>query len=515
MPLISLEVPAGVVRHGVESFSRGRWRDANFVRWVNGSLRNIGGWRNREDRTDTNNTTNVTLGTGQTPRGMIAWKENSGTAHIAAGTYNKLWQISEAGTVLDITPAGFTTEGVVDAIDNIGYGGYLFGKGIYGAERPASGVMEEATQWSLGNWGEYLVGCANDDGKIYEWQLDTAATAGVADNPAAVIANAPINNKAIVVTEERFIFALAAQGNKRKIMWCDRENNTLWAPSATNQAGDIELSTGGEIMLGVSVRGKTLILTTDDAHTATYTAPPAVYGFEKVGNNCGAVSRQCAVSIDEGAFWMGLKSFFVFNGGAVQEVPCDVHDYVFDDINISQRTKVFAVHNGQNNELWWFYPSKGSIENDRYVIFDYQERYWNTGNLDRTAGVDAGVFSHPIYAASTGLVYDHEIGSTYADTNELPYAETGTIQLGNGDRLMDITEILPDHESLGAFQIKLKTKNYPNTAETTHGAYTLSSPTSVRVQGREVKVRLEVPTTNPYGFRLGAVRVDAKAGSKR
>jgi hypothetical protein len=24
-----------------------------------------------------------------------------------------------------------------------------------------------------------------------------------------------------------------------------------------------------------------------------------------------------------------------------------------------------------------------------------------------------------------------------------------------------------------------------------------------------------VPSTNPYGFKLGAVRVDAKAGSKR
>lgn len=515
MPLISLDVPAGVVRHGVESFSRGRWRDVNLVRWVNGSLRSLKGWRNRQDRTDTTNTVDVTLGTGQTPRGMLAWKDNTGTAHIAAGTYNKLWQINEAGTLLDITPSGFTTLGSVDAAENLGYGGYLYGKGIYGAERPSSGVTEEVTQWSLGNWGEYLVGCANDDGKIYEWQLDTTNTGGVANNPAAVISNAPTNNKGIVVTEERFIFALAAQGNKRKVMWCDRENNTVWAAAATNQAGDIELSTGGEIMFGVNVRNGTLILTTDDAHLATYSAPPTVYGFQKVGSNCGAISRQCGVAIDEGAFWMGLQSFFMFNGGSVQEVTCDVHDYVFNDMNVSQRSKVFAVHNGQNNELWWFYPSKSSTENDRYVIFDYKEGYWNTGSLDRTAGVDAGVFSHPIYAASTGKLYDHEIGSTYADVAALPHAETGTMQLGNGERIMDITEILPDHESEGAFQIKLKTKNYPNTAETTHGAYTLNSPTSVRVQGREVKVRLEVPSTNPYGFKLGTVRVDAKVGSKR
>lgn len=515
MPLINLNVPAGVVRHGAESFSRGRWRDVNFVRWVNGSLRNLAGWRNRENRINVNSPVEVTLGTGQPARGMLSWKDNTGESHIAAGTYNKLWHISQLGTVVDITPAGFITDGSVSAANNLGYGGYLFGRGLYSTERPTSGILVEATQWSLGNWGEYLVGCANDDGKLYEWQLNATATNGVADNPAAVIANAPTNNKGLVVTEERFIFALAAQGNKRKIMWCDRENNTLWTAAATNQAGDIELSTGGEILLGVSVRGKTLILTTDDAHTATYTAPPTVYGFEKIGSNCGAVSRQCAVAIDEGAFWMGINSFFRYNGSAVQEVSCEVQDYVFEDINVSQRSKVCAVHNGQNNELWWFYPSKDSTENNRYVIYDYKENYWNTGNLDRTAGVDAGVFQHPIYAASTGKIYDHEIGHTYADTTELSYAETGSMQIGTGENLMDVTEILPDHESLGSFQIKLKTKNYPNTAETTHGPYVLTSPTSVRVQGREVKIRLETPSTNAYGYKLGTVRLNAKAGSKR
>ena len=68
---------------------------------------------------------------------------------------------------------------------------------------------------------------------------------------AEPIANAPINNKGIVVTEERFIFALGAGGNSRKVQWCDKENNTQWTPAATNEAGDIELATSGQIMCGV------------------------------------------------------------------------------------------------------------------------------------------------------------------------------------------------------------------------------------------------------------------------
>ena len=61
---------------------------------------------------------------------------------------------------------------------------------------------------------------------------------------------------------------------------------------ATNEAGDIELQTSGQIVCGVRMRGRTLILTTADAHIATYAGPPTVYGFERVGTSCGAVFSQ-------------------------------------------------------------------------------------------------------------------------------------------------------------------------------------------------------------------------------
>ena len=56
----------------------------------------------------------------------------------------------------------------------------------------------------------------------------------------------------MVVTEERFIFALGAGGNPRKVQWCDREANTVWSPAATNEAGDFELVTSGQIMCGLT-----------------------------------------------------------------------------------------------------------------------------------------------------------------------------------------------------------------------------------------------------------------------
>jgi hypothetical protein len=96
------------------------------------------------------------------------------------------------------------------------------------------------------------VAANQDDGKLYQWELNTAT-------PAAVITNAPTSCRSLVVSEERFLFALGAGGNPKLVQWSDRENNTIWTPSATNEAGDLELQTTGLIMCGVRVRGQTLI----------------------------------------------------------------------------------------------------------------------------------------------------------------------------------------------------------------------------------------------------------------
>lgn len=215
---------------------------------------------------------------------------------------------------------------------------------------------------------------------------------------AQPVSNAPVNNLGVIVTEERFIFALGSENNSRLIKWCDRENRTDWTASATNEAGDIELQTSGQILCATRSRGSTVILTDFDCHQATYVGPPYVYSFQRVGTHCGAVSRKSVVSTDRGVFWYGQENFFYFDGNQVQVVPCDVHDYVFGDFNTSQQSKIWAFVNGTHQEIWWFYPSSGSTEVDRYVAYDFMENHWLVGELSRTAGVARGVFTYPILA---------------------------------------------------------------------------------------------------------------------
>lgn len=492
MTLIPLDIPPGVHSNGTDLESAGRWRSASLVRWRDGSLRPVGGWQLRKQ--------DAVAGVA---RGAWSWRTNSGDRWVALGSASALWVVSGSNTATDITP-GTLTSGNVDATLNTGFGGGFYGSGFYGTPRTDSGTYADATTWALDNFGQNLVACNPTDGKIWEWTLNTA-------NDAVVVTNAPTGNLSILVTEERFLFALGADSNPRLVQWCDREDNTTWTAAATNEAGQQELQTSGQIMAGIRTRGQSLILTDIDAHTATYIGPPFVYGFERVGTSCGLVARKAVAASDAGVFWMGRNDFYAFNGASVQSIPCDVHDYVFGDINRTQISKAWAMTVGQQGEIWWFYPSASSSEVDRYVAFDYKEGHWLVGELARTTGVDRGVFTYPLMTDTGGELYEHEVGVNYDGATV--FAESGPIAIGVGDALMHVNELIPDEKTQGDVTATFKTRYYPQGDETSFGPYTMANPTSVRFNGRQIRMRVTGNTASDW--RVGTMRLDARAGGRR
>jgi hypothetical protein len=490
---IPIKLPPGIYRNGTEYQAAGRWYDANLVRWYENTLRPVGGWRKRSS----------TQITGMC-RGFLNWRDNSATRHTALGTHSTLYVMSESGTIKDITPAGFTA-GTGDAIVKTGYGYSDYGKFSYGVARPDLGSITPATTWSLDTWGEYLVACSNADGKIYEWQLDFATP-----TLAAAITNAPTGNKAVLVTAERILFALGAGGNPRKVQWCDQENNTLWTPDTDNLAGDFELATPGALLAGKRVKGINLLFTDVDVHTAQYVGAPFVYGFEKAGSGCGLISAQAVAAIDTAAIWMSKSGFWIYDG-YVKPLPSDVSDYIFGNINFNQSSKVYAIHNSQYGEIWWYYPSSASNENDSYVTYNYRENHWAVGTLARTAGTDAGVFSRPMAVSVDGYVYEHEVGFDYDGASV--FAESGPVQIGNGDNIMSVREVIPDEQALGEAVVSFTARNYPTGAEVSFGPYSAANPTSVRFSGRQINMKVTGAVLADW--RVGVMRLDAVAAGKR
>jgi len=490
--LIPINLQPGILRNGTEYQSKARWFDANLVRWYEGTLRPVGGWRKRASGQVTGKC-----------RGILTWRTNVNARWIALGTHSNLYVMNEAGSITDITPVGFTS-GNADATLNLAYGGGPYGLFAYGTPRADTGTLTPATTWSLDNWGEYLLGCSNADGKIYEWDLNTG-------NDGVALSNAPTSNKAMMVTAERFVFALGAGGNARRVAWCDQENNTMWTPAITNQAGDIDLESSGTIVCGKRLRGVNLIFTDVDVHAAQYQGPPFVYGFERIATGCGVISAQAVAAVESVAYWWSPSGFFMYDG-FVRPLKCEVLDYVTSNLSNVQKSKVYAVANNAFGEVWWFYPSATNDENDSYVVYNYREGHWTIGTLGRTAGTDRGVFSYPLMVSDDGYVYEHEVGVEY--DGSAPFAESGPLELGNGDNIMVARQLIADEKTQGSVSVQFKTRFTPNAAQSTK-SYTIDSNyTPVRFTGRQVAMRVTGTTPNT-DWRVGVMRLDAVQGGQR
>ena len=496
MSLIKLNIPPGVYRNATAYQASGRWYDTNLVRWIDGEMAPIGGWQKFS----------LTPVTG-TCRGLFAWRDNASFRWLAAGTSEKLY-VHDEGSLYDITPVGFSP-GSGSSLPGLGYGALDYGEEDYGDVRSgtASLIIDAAT-WSFDSWGEHLVGCCTADGKIYEWSLNTAT-------PAAVVANAPTVCKFTFVSEQRHLVALGANGDPRLIMWSDAENNTQWSSASTNQAGSWNLNTPGHLRCGVKARGETLLLTTADAHVMRFIGYPLIFSFERVGQQCGISSTNAAVTIDGGIAWFGNDARIYLYNGVVNQVPCDVQDWLESNFAKDRQSEVYGGTLSEQGEAWWFFPAAdGAI---KYVIWNYRTNLWSIGSLDRHAWLDRGVWRYPIAVSSDGYLYQQENGDTNSNVTRVGtmFAETGAMEIDPGERIVDILQILPDEKTNGDVKVTLKCRYTPNGTETTYGPYVVRSDgyTDVRASGRQAKIRVE--PTRDEDWRVGSFRVDVKLAGKR
>lgn len=495
--LINLSLPPGAYRLGTQYQSAGRYYDVNRVRWKGSAIAPIGGWR-RKTAPDVS-----LLGAA---RAIITWRDNGNTVWAAIGTHSKLYAMTLGGAVSDITPDPFTT-GEADSSQAGGYGSGVYSgpadPGSYGMPRPNLSDVQEASVWTLDTLGQHLIGCMEEDGAIHRWTLDTGVEAApLPGAPAAA---------ACFVTNEGAVVALAAGGQAKRVAWSDSEDPTDWTPSATDTAGGINLQTYGTLRCGKRIRGTNLVFTDLDVWTMTPTFDQLVYGFERVGQACGVISKQAVAAIDEKAVWMGPDGFWIFNG-VVQPLPCEVHDKVYGDLNALQGAKVHAVRLAAHSEVWWLYPSAGSNENDRYVSWNYETGVWSFGTLDRTCGTDKSVFLYPLMVDAEGVIYEHEAAHIYTD-GVMPFAEGGPIELGGGEAVMRATALYPDEAAVGQVAASFKLRFEPNGGESLAGPYPLTSKTDVRFTGRQAAIRYD--GIEAADWRVGAFRLEVSPGGRR
>jgi hypothetical protein len=396
--------------------------------------------------------------------------------------------------------------------------------------------------WSHDNFGEDLLINVRDGG-IYYWDKSSGL-----NNRAVLLsglANAnrtpTIANQILVSDKDRHIIAFGCDPETNigtqdplLIRFSSQESLTDWAAETTNTAGDLRLGSGSKIILAVETRQQILVFTDVSLHAMQFLGPPFVFGINTVSENITTASPMCAVAVNDSVFWMGRNEFYVYSG-AVERLPCTVRDYVFSDFNEDQIEKVSAATNSSFSEVWWFYPSASSEENDRYVVFNYAQQIWYYGVLNRTFWIDRGVDKTPVAASSDHYLYNHEVG--FDDGSTVPASaitsriESSQMSLGDGDQFAFLSRIIPDitfrnsTTTTPAVTFTLGVRNFPGGQYLNTDASSVGKTSSVpveqfttevrtRLRGRSFNLKIE-STETEMGWRLGTPRVEVRPDGRR
>jgi hypothetical protein len=401
--------------------------------------------------------------------------------------------------------------------------------------------------WSQSNFGEDLFFTYRGGAPFY-WDASTGVnTRAVYVSSLGGASDVPvIANIAFVSDIFRFAFCFganelgAAPLDPMLIRWSDQEDVANWTPTALNQAGSLRLSQGTEIVAVRQARQEVLVWTDSAVYGLQYLGAPEVWGAQLLGANITVVSPNATIYANNVAYWMGIDKFYYYDG-TVKTLPCTVRSYVFNDINKEQFNQVVCGTNEQFDEVWWFYPSAGATQNNRYVVYNYIDNIWYYGTLSRSAWIDADLRDNPIAATYSNNLVFQEFG---VDCNELGTANpitatitSGEFDIDDGDRFMLINRILPDMTFVGStadapsatmtiLPLENSGSGYYNplsvggnstgtiTRITTVPIEQFTGQVFVRIRGRQIAVKIE-STGLGVTWKLGKPRLDIRSDGRR
>jgi hypothetical protein len=372
------------------------------------------------------------------------------------------------------------------------------------------------------------------NGPIYYWQYTSAITgravllsslSGATDVPAeAMEILVAQNNKHLLA------FGCTPYGggdfDPLLIRWATQDNPRVWTPEVTNSAGFIRVSRGSKIVCATATRQEILVFTDATLSSLQFLGTTDVFGLQELADNISIISPRCVSTVNNTAYWMGKDKFYAYSG-RVETLPCTLRNHVFQNLNYDQVDQIVCGTNEAWNEIWWFYPSANSNINDSYVIYNFLERIWYYGTLERTAWLDSPSREYPV-AVGSNFLYEHENG---VDADTLPLAAEITssdFDLIDGDQFILMRRIIPDIDFSGSTAVApeafmtIKPRNFPGAAYTNvdTGDVIQSSvdiyTEQVFMRARARQMGFKISSTDlGVQWQLGSPRLDGRPDGKR
>lgn len=393
-----------------------------------------------------------------------------------------------------------------------GYGGGDYGDGDYGLDNGSSTSVTPLRQWFFDTWGQDAIGNPTN-GTLYVWIPPFASN----PNMTAISGAPTAMTASFVAMPQQIAVALGAEvsgtQDPKLVRWSDVDDYNDWTASSTNQAGSFRIPTGSRIVGGFQTPFQAIIFTDLDAWAMQYVQPPFIFGFNRIGNNCGLVAARAMAAVQAQVYWMGARQFYMFGGSTgVQTLTCTVWDFIFNNLDTANVDKVFCATNSLFNEVTWFFPSlTGSGEVDSYVKYCTDSGLWDYGMMSRTCWEDQSVLGPPVAVDGDRFIQQHETSNDADDVPMDSYALSSFSEIASGEEFVFVDQVLlnvNDEAANTTLDLVLYSAKNTASAPLSKGPYSVTASTQyvpTRLRGRFLAMRVGSSDSGSF-WRFGALR---------
>jgi hypothetical protein len=454
--------------------------------------------------------------------------------------------VSNAGGTA-ITAAIQIPPGFAYSTYGYGWGTSTWGRGGWGSGSTQP-VNLPQRDWWFDNFDNDLVMNIRN-GAVYYWERGTLPSPGTALGVRAALLSSfagatdvPTEVMQIMVSQgDRHLLAFGATPygggdfDPLLIRWASQDDPFDWTPEVTNTAGFIRVSRGSRIVRAVPTRQETVVFTDSNIYSLQFLGTTDVFSLQELSDNISIAGSRAVTAVNNVVYWMGTDKFFAYSG-RVETLPCSLRNHVFNNLNFNQLDQIICGTNEGWHEIWWYYPTANSNTNDAYVVYNYLEKVWYYGTIERSAWDDSPLRKFPQAIKTTyindidatGVVYNHEQGTNDDTLPMTAFITSSDFDITDGEQFMLMYRLIPDIDFAGSTAAApeatmiIKPHNFPGAAynanetgrviQTTVNQYT--NQLYIRARARQMGFGVE-STGLDTQWQLGSPRLDARPDGKR
>lgn len=339
-----------------------------------------------------------------------------------------------------------------------------------------------------------------------------------------------------VVVLQPYVFAY---GNNGLIKNSNANNPDDWTIGVNKEANEVNVA-GTKIVKGLPLRAGAstpagLFWSLDSLIKVSRAGSD--FRYDTISAQTTIIAPQSVVEYDGIYYWIGVDRFLVYNG-TVNELPNQQNlNWFFDNVNYSQRSKIWAYKNTRYGEIWWFFPFGSATECTHAIIYNVRENCWYDTAHARSAGHSARVFRYPVLfgnelnAGNKYSAFVEEFGvnaiqngtetaiPAHFETHDFGYPTGGAVgeQPAGNDFWTRLYRVEPDFRQVGNMQMVVRGREFARTAVYDSPPHEFGPETEridLREQRRQIALRFESNVLDG-DFHMGRVIMHTEPGDIR